>query len=136
LSLGAVAASVLYPIARFLDPPERSHAVAANQIEAGLTNDADYIDKGYKIVRFGDKPVIVVRVEEGDFRAFSAVCTHLDCIVEYRKNKRVIWCNCHNGQYDLQGGVLAGPPPKPLTSYDVKLVDAGDQQRKVVVTRS
>ena len=38
-----------------------------------------------KIIKFGNKPVIVIRKKSGDYVAFSAVCTHLDCIVQYRK---------------------------------------------------
>ena len=58
----------------------------------------------------------------GDFRAFSAVCTHLDCIVQYRKDLKQIWCACHNGHYDLRGVNIAGPPPRPLEEFNVNIV--------------
>jgi Rieske Fe-S protein len=108
-----------------------------NQVEAGFTNDPDLLDKGFKIVRFGNEPVIVVRVDEGDIRAFSGTCTHLDCIVEYRRDKRRIWCNCHNGQYNLQGRQVAGPPPRPLEPFRVDLVARGSgQPRQIVISRT
>ena len=129
---GAFLASVLYPILRFVSPPRIPESTAA-QVEAGLTSDPDLIEKGFKIVRFGAEPVIVLRVSETDFRAFSATCTHLDCIVEYRKGIQTIWCNCHNGQYDLTGRNVAGPPPRPLAAYRVHLVAKGSGQPATIV---
>ena len=134
-SLGALLVSIVYPVVRFLNPPEVETA-STNEVEAGATNDPEFVAKGYKIVRFGSEPVIVVRVSDTDFRAFSAVCTHLACIVEYVKANQVIHCNCHNGQFDLHGQVVGGPPPKPLPPFNVHLVaDAGGSQQ-VVVSRS
>lgn len=135
-SVGALLAAVVYPVFAFLNPPERAEA-SANEVEAGAVNDPDFLEKGFKIVSFGAEPVIVLRVAEGTFRAFSATCTHLSCIVEYRKDKQLIWCNCHNGAFDLQGKNVAGPPPRPLESYSVHLVAKGTgQPDAVVVSRS
>ena len=133
-SLGALVATITYPIARFLNPPEIETA-STNEVDAGTANDPEFVTKGYKIVRFGNEPVIVVRASEVDFRAFSAVCTHLACIVEYRKANQVIHCNCHNAQFNLQGQVVGGPPPRPLPPFSVHLVAAGGSQQ-VIVSRS
>jgi len=131
-SAGGLVASILYPIVRFIDPPRVSEA-ATNEVEAGTTADDDLRDGHYKIVRFGDEPVILIHVEGEDYRAFSATCTHLDCIVDYRPEKRLIWCWCHNGVYDLQGRNIGGPPPRPLTPFTVHLVDSGEGRPKSVV---
>lgn len=136
LSGVALLASAVYPIVRFISPPRIPEATAS-QVDAGPTNDQEFVQKGYKIVRFGAEPVIVIRVTESEFRAFSATCTHLDCIVEYQKDKSRIWCNCHNGEYDLSGRVVAGPPPKPLTPYKAEVVSKGSgQPGAVVVTKA
>jgi Rieske Fe-S protein len=74
---------------------------------------------GGKIFRFGTKPGILVRLPSGEWRAFSAVCTHLQCTVQYRQDLEQIWCPCHNGHFDLSGKNVSGPPPKPLEAYDV-----------------
>ena len=130
------AASVFYPVVRFISPPEVPEATT-NEVEAGLTNDPELLDRGFKIVRFGSDPVIVVRLGDDDFRAYAATCTHLDCIVEYRQDKQLLWCWCHNGVYDLQGRNIDGPPPKPLETFDVHLVDRGAAQpRTIVVSRA
>ncbi|MFQ5527861.1 MAG: ubiquinol-cytochrome c reductase iron-sulfur subunit [Thermoanaerobaculia bacterium] len=135
-SVGALAASVVYPVARFVSPPHIPEA-QTNEVEAGLTNDPELLDKSFKIVRFGAVPVILVRVAEGDYRAFSATCTHLDCIVDYPQEKKLIWCWCHNGVYDLTGRNIAGPPPRPLTPFEVHLVPQRDgQARKIVISKA
>ena len=135
-SAGALVAAVLYPVFRFVSPPEIPEATT-NQVEAGPTNDPELLEKGYKIVRFGVEPVILIRLSDTEIRAFAGTCTHLDCIVEFQKDEQRIWCNCHNGEYSLQGEVVAGPPPKPLEVFEVDLVDNGaGQPRSVVVTRA
>ena len=54
-------------------------------------------------------------------KAFNAVCTHLQCTVEFRPAKADIFCNCHNGVYNLNGRNVSGPPPRPLEEYKVTL---------------
>ena len=115
---GALALSVLYPLVRYVSPPHVPEA-ATNEVEAGATNDPELVEKGFKIIRFGAEPVLLVKLSDTEFRAFSATCTHLDCIVGYQKERNRIWCNCHNGEYDLNGRNVGGPPPKPLTPYKV-----------------
>jgi cytochrome b6-f complex iron-sulfur subunit len=131
-SAGTLVASVLYPVVRYVSPPEVPEA-STNQVDAGPVNDPELIDAGFKIVRFGVEPVIVLRLSETDIRAFSATCTHLSCIVGFRRDKNRIWCNCHNGQYDLQGRNVAGPPPRPLTPFKVDLVSRGSGQPATIV---
>jgi Rieske Fe-S protein len=135
-SLGTLVLWVFYPVLRFVNTPPIPESTAA-QVDAGATNDPAFQESGYKIVRFGEDPLIVLRVDEDDFRAFSATCTHLDCIVEYQKDERRIWCNCHDGMYDLAGQVVSGPPPRPLQAFRVDLVSRGSgQARAVVVSRA
>jgi Rieske Fe-S protein len=135
-SVGALLASVIYPVLRYVSPPVIPEATTA-QVEAGSTNDPELMDRGFKIVRFGADPVILVRVSDTEYRAFTATCTHLDCVVEFRKKEQVIWCNCHNGQYDLNGRNVSGPPPKPLTPLQVHVVSRGaGQPGSLVVSRS
>lgn len=131
-SIGALLASIFYPVARFLSPPEVPESTT-NRVEAGPTNDAEFLDKGFKIIRFGNEPVIVIRLGADDFRAFSAICTHLACIVDFQKDWPRIWCYCHNGWYDVQGQVVSGPPPRPLPPFETNLADNGPGQPATVV---
>lgn len=120
--LFAFVASVLYPILAYLKPPKQTEVVVSS-VKAGLLKDIDK-DSG-QIVKFGSKPVILIRTADDELRAFSATCTHLDCTVQYRKDFGDIWCACHNGKYDLNGRNISGPPPRPLDEY--RVVVQGDE---------
>jgi Rieske Fe-S protein len=108
--------SVLYPLFAYLKPPQQPE-VEVSSVRVGKL--ADIIKDSGQIIRFGNKPVLVIRLPNGDLRAFSAVCTHLDCTVQYRSDMGLIWCACHNGKYDFNGRNIAGPPPRPLDEYRV-----------------
>jgi len=135
-SATALLASIFYPVFRFMSPPRIPEATT-NEVDAGSTNDPELRERGFKIVRFGVEPVILVRASETDLRAFSATCTHLDCIVEFQPDKKRIWCNCHNGHFDLTGRNVAGPPPKPLTPYKVNVVRrSAGEPGTIVISRA
>jgi Rieske Fe-S protein len=108
--------SVLYPMLAYLKPPHESD-VEVSSIKAAKVGEIE--NRTAKIVRFGNKPVILLRLDSGEFRAFEATCTHLDCTVQYRHDMGIIWCACHNGKYDLMGRNIGGPPPRPLAKYKV-----------------
>lgn len=127
-SVFATLAAIFYPIFRFMVPPEIVEA-QQNSVVAGKTAEIP-VNSG-KIFKFGSKPGLLVRTQSGDFKAFSASCTHLDCIVQYDPNSKNIICACHNGAYDLTGKNISGPPPRPLDEYVVKV--SGDD---ITVTKS
>ncbi len=110
-----------------MQPPEVAEA-SVNEVSVG--NVGDYAVGSGGIVKFGTKPVLLIRSSESEWRAFSAVCTHLNCTVQYQQDERRIWCACHNGIYDLNGRVVSGPPPRPLDELEVLI--RGDE---VVVAR-
>ena len=76
-----------------------------------------------KTVRFGRYPALVINTAEG-LRAYSAVCTHFACIVKWDPDLGQIVCPCHEGYFDpLDGHVISGPPPTPLETLPVNIVD-------------
>jgi cytochrome b6-f complex iron-sulfur subunit len=111
-STGALLLSVAYPLARYLVPPPATESAAASVTLS--INPADLKPNSGQIFKFGSRPGILVRTPAGELRAFSAVCTHLNCTVQYRADLSHIWCACHNGHFDLTGKNIAGPPPRPL----------------------
>jgi Rieske Fe-S protein len=121
-SLLALAASIFYPLLAYLKPPKQGE-VEVTSVKAGKLSEIEK-DSG-KIVKFGTKPVILVRTAGGELRAFSATCTHLDCTVQYKKEMGLIWCACHNGKYDLNGRNVSGPPPRPLDAF--RVITQGDE---------
>jgi Rieske Fe-S protein len=65
--------------------------------------------------------VVVTQPSAGEFKAFSAVCTHLGCIVNKISDGRID-CPCHGSQYSIKdGSVLAGPAPRPLPAKQIKI---------------
>ncbi len=61
----------------------------------------------------------------GTFFAFDDVCTHRGCsLAKGHLDGTSVVCVCHGGTYDLASGtVLAGPPPRPVNVYPVRVVD-------------
>jgi Rieske Fe-S protein len=57
-------------------------------------------------------------------RAFSATCTHLGCQVHWDLDGRRFLCPCHGGAYDVDGRVIAGPPPRPLVTRSTRVDEA------------
>ncbi|WP_267246085.1 Rieske (2Fe-2S) protein [Streptomyces sp. PR69] len=77
-----------------------------------LTKTSDIPVEGGRI--FADEKVVVTQPVEGEFKAFSAVCTHQGCTVS-RIEDGIISCPCHGSQYHIaDGSVARGPAPRPL----------------------
>jgi Rieske Fe-S protein len=134
LAVGFVstAAAIAYPVAQFLVPPANAEPATVTAV-AGKAS-ALKPNSGL-LFRFGSKPGIVVRTAEGEVRAFNAVCTHLDCTVQFKADTSELWCACHNGLYDLAGNVVSGPPPRALDAFVVNLRgQPGDED--IVVSRA
>jgi len=67
-----------------------------------------------------------LRRESADtFIAFVVNCSHLGCPVRWLKEADLFMCPCHGGVYNKDGTVAAGPPPRPLSRYQVR-VNAGN----------
>lgn len=118
-SVGALVVAVLYPVGRYLIPPEVAESTAGT-VTLPIKSEDVKTNTG-QIFKFGSRPGIVIRTPAGELRAFSAVCTHLNCTVQYRPDLGHIWCACHNGHYDLNGTNIAGPPPRPLDAFVVNI---------------
>ena len=121
LSLGGIGGliAIVYPALSFLKPP-KSAEPTVNTVKAGIASE--FPANSSKIIKFGRKPVILVKTVEGNFLALAGTCTHLDCIVQYKEDTKQIWCACHNGVYDLKGRNVSGPPPRALDNYTVKVI--------------
>jgi cytochrome b6-f complex iron-sulfur subunit len=117
-SAAAFAVAAGYPVARFIEPQARSGA--GPTIVAKLE---DFPVSSAKTVLVGERPVLVIRAADGQFRAFSALCTHLQCVVGYSPERNQIECPCHQGIYSVEGQNIAGPPPRPLEELAVMVND-------------
>ncbi len=114
--------SMLYPLFKYITPV-KGEEVLSGSVSAGKVGELK--PNSAKIFKFGAKPGILILTQSGEYKAFSATCTHLNCIVQYKEDIQHIWCACHNGHYDLNGRNISGPPPKPLEEFEVMLT--GDE---------
>jgi Rieske Fe-S protein len=109
---------IVSPVVGFLIPP-RAQGAGGGRVVAGTLQDIP-ANTG-TVVAMGSAPVIVVNTEAG-VKAFSAVCTHLGCIVDFDETTRHVVCPCHDGHFNpASGAVLSGPPPAPLPPVAVAI---------------
>ncbi|HSL00073.1 MAG TPA: Rieske (2Fe-2S) protein [Rubrobacteraceae bacterium] len=88
------------------------HPIAsASEVEAGSA--AKFKDAG--------NPAVLVHLENGGFVAYSAVCTHQQCTVDYRGGQ--LACPCHGSIFDPANGaeVVSGPAQRPLPEIPVEV---------------
>ncbi|MFJ6612943.1 Rieske (2Fe-2S) protein [Streptomyces sp. NPDC091289] len=72
---------------------------------------------------FKERKVVVTQPEEGDFKAFSAVCTHASCLVSTVRDG-TINCPCHGSRYSItNAAVEAGPATRPLPAERISVSD-------------
>jgi len=120
-AFGATAVAIADAAIRFLIPPARP----AGKAEATEIAKTDEVAPGAaKPFVYDQIQCLLINLNDG-FRAFSRVCTHLSCNVDWDPGSHVFACPCHAGVFDANGRNIAGPPPKPLAR--VKLRVAGDK---------
>lgn len=109
------------------EEPEKTPSSADGASESGvtgggdgsgaLTSTGDIPEGGGKI--FADEKIVVTQPSSGDFKAFSAVCTHAGCIVS-SVGDGTINCACHGSRFSIDNGsVEHGPATKPLPAEKI-----------------
>jgi Rieske Fe-S protein len=69
---------------------------------------------------FPDAKIVITQPKKGEFKAFSAICTHQGCVVDAVTN--TINCPCHGSKYSITDGSVVNPPaPKPLPPMTIKV---------------
>ena len=111
---------VFYGIIEYIIPPKIRNRILSS-IRVATFNELPVDDA--KIVKFNKTAVALLRTEQGQVKAFSAICTHLGCVVQYQPDRKVFHCNCHGSEFDTNGKNIAGPAPAPLQPYRVELKD-------------
>jgi len=109
---------ILYPLLSFLWPGKEG-----GEEEGPLNIPLNEIpNDGSKIYPYREGKVIVIRSGKRVI-ALSGVCTHMGCLLKYNR-KGFIECPCHGGRFDLNGTVIAGPPPKPLITFPARIAQS------------
>jgi cytochrome b6-f complex iron-sulfur subunit len=114
----ATAGGVLTPIIAYLWPPKQASAAGGTRVDVAAPQDLP-VGKG-EVYSVNNKPVLVIHTPDG-YKAFSAICTHLGCIVFWNEQREVIACPCHEAYFSTNGAVISGPPTAPLEEYRVQI---------------
>ncbi|MFI6503399.1 Rieske (2Fe-2S) protein [Nonomuraea typhae] len=102
--------------------PASSAPAAQDAPAAGLGAAGDVPVGGGKI--FKEQKVVVTQPKAGEFKAFSAICTHQGCAVGSVADG-TINCPCHNSKFSIaDGSPVAGPAKQPLPEKQIT-VDGG-----------
>lgn len=117
--MAAWAAAVAAPVVPYLWPAARRGATARS---ASAGPVGEFAVGSAKVIAGQTGPILVLRLAQDRFKAFSAVCTHLGCIVKWDEATQHIRCPCHAAVFGNDGSVVSGPPPAPLAEYRVNVV--------------
>jgi len=99
--------------------PASASSAAGGTAAGALAATSDIPVGGGKI--FDTQLTVVTQPTAGEFKAFSAVCTHMGCTVNQIADGRID-CPCHGSEYSItDGAVLAGPAPRPLPAKTIKI---------------
>jgi cytochrome b6-f complex iron-sulfur subunit len=104
---------------------DKGSQAASSSDGAAIAAESDVAPGSAVTFKNAGSPAVLVHLDNGDFVAYSAVCTHQGCTVAYKNGQ--LACPCHGSVYDPADGaaVIAGPAPKPLPEIPVK-VQGGD----------
>ncbi len=108
----AAGALVLLPLSR----------AEAKKLAVGL-DKAEALKKvgGSVTLAVKGQEILFIRDSETTIRAVDPTCTHQKCKVAFNPEKKIIECACHKSAFGLDGAVLAGPAPRPLTTFPATL---------------
>ena len=131
ITLGSIAAamvgipvigSILAPIFKKPDPVWREVG-NINDFSIGETVKVSYEDPSpLPWAGVTAKSAAWLRRDDNEkFTAFSVNCAHLGCPVRWISGARLFMCPCHGGVYYEDGSVAAGPPPRGLYTYPVRV---------------
>jgi len=116
--LAITGVSLLGPVIAYLFPRKEKGGRNILLSSEGSPISLEEVKENPYVVGLGinGEPTIVLMYGE-EIRAFSAVCTHLGCLVRWLPGRAEFFCPCHAGRFDANGVNIAGPPPSPLKRF-------------------
>lgn len=115
----------LYSFIKYLSPPRKRFKTSTERLHPESKIQEISLDKipvnSSAYLTIDDEPVLLIRGEGEKVIALSAMCTHLDCLVGYRKSNNDIFCNCHSSSFNLEGIPIEGPAKNPLPKYKTEV---------------
>ncbi len=128
--MGAISAALGVPALGYLFVPAREKKqqvwIEAADLSKLMVNQPEQVifqrvrRDGWKVI--SEKTAAwVVKTGEQQVVAFSPVCTHLGCAVSWDAGGKSFACPCHTSTFSPDGNVTAGPAPRPLDRFDVRV---------------
>jgi cytochrome b6-f complex iron-sulfur subunit len=114
----AGAAGAAWPVIRYLAPKSGSGSAAKVMLPGKELPEGEA-----KFFEYAGASAVAVRKRGGEVVVLSAVCTHLGCIVQWRKDRQDFLCPCHAGMFTADGEVVSGPPPAALPKLPFTVAD-------------
>jgi carotenoid phi-ring synthase / carotenoid chi-ring synthase len=87
-------------------------SISRLEIDASLTGWSGFV---------GEEPVLISKLDVGNYQAMSRLCTHAGCHLEWKGELQEFHCPCHGGIFDSAGVPFFGPPKRPLRQYKVEV---------------
>lgn len=129
---GLIALAMFIPVGGFffsyLATPRRREWISVGPVDEFATGETKSVvfEDPYSLPWDGvaaRRSAWLRRVDGNLFVAFEVYCTHLGCPVRWEEGADLFMCPCHGGVYYSAGTVAAGPPPKPLHRYPVRVTN-------------
>lgn len=121
-SIVATLGGVLAPIIGYLWPATREASGRGDRLRVASLTELQAV--GGLVAPVEGQPIVLTYSEQAGVKAFSAICTHLGCVVQWESEGEFVVCPCHDGRFNAQtGAVISGPPPAPLPPRDVIVED-------------
>lgn len=114
----AFLAGCAYPYLKFIYPN------LGKEPDFVLLDAKDFLEippNSTKPFAWGGKLGLFFKKTDGTVHALKGVCTHMECNIMYKPEERKFYCPCHKGWFDENGKNIAGPPPKPLEFFEIRL---------------
>ena len=130
LSAGVLGgALVVGPTAWYATAPSEGRSATGDLFVGQLD---DFRENSARTQIINGREFLIIRRNGERFHALAATCTHSDaCLVVWDPERRQLVCPCHRGIFDIQGNVVAGPPPRPLASRPVVVRDGNVYVREL-----
>jgi thiosulfate dehydrogenase [quinone] large subunit len=110
--------------------PALSQPIPTTYVQSAVTHSAQLLANASNVppdqaLTFNDPalgPIVLIHLDNGKFVAYSTICTHAGCQVQFNPSAKDLECPCHGAVYDPYNNaqVVAGPAPYPLQSIPIQ----------------
>ncbi len=107
------AAQYIYPPSSMTKLPDSLEVIRVDEIKIG----------GAFNFAYNDAAAVIVRPDKDTYHAFYTKCTHLGCTSIWQEEEKIFLCPCHAGKFNINGDVIAGPPPAPFVRLNLTIKD-------------